>query len=71
LENNVVSTTSLNVMLTVVVLAETLVAKFAGTVETTPNTTDVPCVFCAAARPSAKKQRKNTVTLFMGTSSEM
>jgi hypothetical protein len=69
--NNVISTGSLNVTLTVVVLADTLVAPFAGTVDITENPADVPCVFCAQARLAANKQRKATVTLFMGTSSKM
>ena len=61
----VVSTALLNVMLTVVVLADTFVARFAGTVDTTVSPADVPCVCCALERPTTRRQRMAIVTLFM------
>jgi hypothetical protein len=51
-------------MLTVVVLAETFVALFAGTVDVTVSGAVVPSVCCARAKPAAMKLRNITVTIF-------
>jgi hypothetical protein len=61
-----VSIGSLNVRLKVVVLGETFMVPFAGTVDTTVSPADVPCVCCALERPTTRRQRMAIVTLFIG-----